>query len=250
MNRNFISLAVKRIKNRISLVLWSRVLFLFSLKRDLFRLFPFLNRIYRKNFRRYLKDYKKVNNSFVKKKVFGSFIFYMRHCDFCALKEVVLDKDYFLVKHFLPRKKDIVLDLGAGVGDYSILSSFKVKNGKVISVEADKFAYKLLIKNIYANKRSNVVPLNAKIGKVKVDEIVKKLKLHRLDLIKIDIEGWEYIALCGAIYSLKKFKPKIIIEIHSERLRKKIIELLEHFGYELAYEKIKKEVGFYLSYFK
>ncbi|MFH8093009.1 MAG: FkbM family methyltransferase [Candidatus Aenigmatarchaeota archaeon] len=241
---------ISRIKERVSLLLWSRILFSFSVKKDLSKIFSFFARSYREKYLKYLKDYDRVNNLFIKKKFFGNFIFYMRHCDFGALKEVLLDKDYFLLQDFLPKKGDIILDLGAGTGDYAILCSLKIGNGKIVSIEADKFVYKLLTKNIQLNKRNNIVPLNIKVGKEKIDKIVKKLKLHKLDLIKIDIEGYEYVALCSAKYSLKKFRPKIIIEIHSEKLRRKIIELLKGFDYELVYEKLKKDMGFYLSYFK
>jgi FkbM family methyltransferase len=54
-----------------------------------------------------------------------------------------------------------------------------------------------------------------------IDFIVEKLRLKRVDLIKIDIEGEEYNALKGATKTIKRFKPKIIIEIHSKNLWKK-----------------------------
>jgi len=66
----------------------------------------------------------------------------------------------------------------------------------------------------------------------------------------MDIEGGEYNALKGAIKTIRKFKPKIIIEIHSRKLRKKILEFLKRYSYELTFEKEKEEHGFYLSYFK
>ena len=62
--------------------------------------------------------------------------------------------------------------------------------------------------------------------------------IHRIDLIKIDIEGAELACLQGAKETLKNFKPKIIIEIQdfsAERADYKatdIIDLLSELGYE------------------
>jgi precorrin-6B methylase 2 len=241
---------IYRIKQRVSVLFWSRKLFFVLLKKDFFKIISFFNKNYKKKYLNFLGIFNKTNNLFVKKKKFHKFTFYLRECDLGMMKEVFLAKDYFLVKDFIPKEGDVVLDLGAGVGDYAVLSSLKVgKFGKVVSIEADRFTYELLAKNIKLNNLSNVTPLNTFIGRKKIDDITKKLKLSKLSLIKIDIEGYEYEALRGATYCLRKFKPKIIIEIHSKELRKKIIDLLRKFGYKLVYEKIKKEKGFYLSYF-
>jgi hypothetical protein len=238
------------IKQRVSVLFWSRKLFFILVKKDFFKFVSFFVKNYKKKYLNFLGILNKTNNLFVKKKRFNEFTFYLRECDLDMMKEVFLAKDYFLVKNFIPKEGDVVLDLGAGIGDYALLSSLKVgKFGKVVSIEADRFTYKLLVKNIRLNNLSNVIPLNAFIGRKKIDDITKKLKLSKLSLIKIDIEGYEYKALRGATCCLRKFKPKIIIEIHSKELRKKIIDLLRKFGYKLIYEKIKKEKGFYLSYF-
>jgi len=46
-----------------------------------------------------------------------------------------------------------------------------------------------------------------------LDEIVKAQGLTRVDLIKIDVEGHEYRVLQGAVETIKKFKPMIVIEL-------------------------------------
>ncbi len=83
-----------------------------------------------------------------------------------------------------------------------------------------------------------------------IDNIVRRFKLRRVDLLKMDIEGSEYEALRSGKFTLMKFRPKIIAEIHSFELREKIINFLEKFGYILVFEKTKKDHKFYLSYFK
>jgi len=135
-----------------------------------------------------------------------------------------------------------------------LFSSIRVgKRGKVISVEADSQAFELLKKNVEENNLKNVIPLKMFVSSDRehsIDFIVEKLKLKRVDLIKMDIEGEEYNALKGATKTIRRFKPKIIVEIHSKELRKKILNFLKKYGYDLIFEKEKKEYGFYLSYFK
>src|SRR5207247_9671457 len=66
----------------------------------------------------------------------------------------------------LLRKNDIVLDLGAGIGDFSVLASKKIGPlGKVIAVEPNPEDYRLLEKNIKINNCLNVIPLNYGVGK-------------------------------------------------------------------------------------
>lgn len=68
--------------------------------------------------------------------------------------------------------------------------------------------------------------------------ITQQPKMQTIDFIKIDIEGAELACLQGAKETLKKFKPKIIIEIQdfsAERAGYKatdIIDLLSELGYE------------------
>ena len=61
----------------------------------------------------------------------------------------------------LLKENDLVLDIGAGIGDFSVLASRHVgKNGKVIALEPDVERYGLLKLNIQKNNCQNVIPLN------------------------------------------------------------------------------------------
>ena len=57
------------------------------------------------------------------------------------------------------------------------------------------------------------------------------------DLIKIDIESYEYEVLMSSIDFLDEFKPRLHLELHSPQLRKRGLELghllqrLEALGY-------------------
>jgi SAM-dependent methyltransferase len=245
------------IKDRFRLFLWDRKLFSFVLRKDVYKVLSKFYNKFGKSWEILADQWINENNSVIKQLKFSRIIFYARFTDIEMLKEVFVNKDYSLMESLLPKTNNVVLDLGAGIGDYTLLSSLRVGNGgKVISVESDKYAYDLLVKNITSNNLINVIPLLIKIsnknGKTQasIDKIVSSLKLKKLDLIKMDIEGYEYLALVGAKSTLIKFRPKIITEIHSQNLRRKIIRYLKTLGYKLILEKVKPKTNFYLCYFK
>ena len=66
-----------------------------------------------------------------------------------------------IIKRFTPKKGDIVIDIGAHIGLYTIISSKRVgANGKVVAIEADPSNFEMLNRNIKLNQLTNVTPLN------------------------------------------------------------------------------------------
>jgi FkbM family methyltransferase len=66
-----------------------------------------------------------------------------------------------IIKRFTPKKGDIVIDIGAHIGLYTIISSKRVgANGKVVAIEADPSNFEMLNSNIKLNQLTNVTPLN------------------------------------------------------------------------------------------
>ena len=60
--------------------------------------------------------------------------------------------------------------------------------------------------------------------------------IESIDLVKIDVEGYEYNVLSGGINMLEKYKPILIIEIHDKGLisggsGEKVLELLSNCNY-------------------
>ena len=52
-----------------------------------------------------------------------------------------------IIEHFNPKKNDTVVDIGAHLGRYTLISSNKVgKEGKVISIEANSLVFEELKK--------------------------------------------------------------------------------------------------------
>ncbi|MGI9012278.1 MAG: FkbM family methyltransferase [Nitrososphaeraceae archaeon] len=79
-----------------------------------------------------------------------------------------------IIKYFQPEEDDIVIDVGAYLGSYTLISSNKVgDNGKVIAIEAYPQVFECLKKNIKLNQSNNIIPLNYAI----FSEDEQKMKL-------------------------------------------------------------------------
>jgi len=83
--------------------------------------------------------------------------------------------------------------------------------------------------NIYARKNIQEI-------KVKV-RTLDSFNLKNVSLIKVDTEGNEFNVLKGSIKTLRRHKPRLILEVH-EPLHK-WVRLITHLLSELGYENIK-----------
>ena len=72
-----------------------------------------------------------------------------------------------------------------------------------------------------------------------LDEYLREKGINKVDFIKIDVDGYEYRVLQGAINALKIFKPIIILELANYTLTniEAVISLLSNLGYEFYSEK-------------
>ncbi|MEO9295507.1 MAG: FkbM family methyltransferase [Nitrososphaera sp.] len=157
-----------------------------------------------------------------------------------------------MVELFTPAKGDVVIDVGAHIGRYTITSSRRVgSTGKVVAIEADRGTYEILKHNIGLNALTNVIALNCaaysaqamlrlyqpddnfsiydtvmpsradtsgKYTEVEartLDSILDANGLQAADWIKIDVEGAEYEVLKGMTGILAtNHDTTILIEIH------------------------------------
>jgi precorrin-6B methylase 2 len=77
------------------------------------------------------------------------------------LEVYVLD----LYRAKLLRKNDVVLDAGAGIGEFTVLASKKIgPGGRIIAIEPNPNDYELLQLNIKKNSCANVIPINIGLG--------------------------------------------------------------------------------------
>lgn len=160
---------------------------------------------------------------------------------------------------FKPKVGDLVLDIGAHIGKYSVMASKSVgAGGKVIAIEADPDNFKLLRLNIETNHlQDRVYAINAAawnevttislfrdvfsgrhsvykraensilINTVTVDELVQHDGLTKIDWMKVDIEGAEYAVLLGAKETIATKKLKLLLlEVHNRETLNLIRQLL------------------------
>src|ERR687898_2695798 len=66
-----------------------------------------------------------------------------------------------IIELFTPKEGDVVIDIGAHMGRYTIISSKRVgANGKVVAIEADPSNFEMLNRNIKVNQLTNIISLN------------------------------------------------------------------------------------------
>jgi len=168
-------------------------------------------------------------------------------------------------RFFKIEMEEVFIDLGAGIGKYSIIIGNMMGNkGKVIAIEPEPKNFKILKKNIELNSLTNVIPINlacskneekhffyldnkgvqghslikrTKIKKIiktkRLDNVLKDLKIKKVDLMKIDVEGAEADVLEGARATLRKNHPKIIFEAWDENYLDKVKKILKAFNYKI-----------------
>ena len=101
-------------------------------------------------------------------KIFGKYRFYYLANDKYIGQRIALEKyEPYETKLILrqAKKSDVVVDVGANIGYYTVLLADKVgKTGKVYAFEPDIISFEILKKNIEANNLKNVVAVNAGVG--------------------------------------------------------------------------------------
>ena len=166
------------------------------------------------------------------------------------------------VIYFIKKYNGSFIDCGCNFGAYSIPIAKKFENQNIYAFDASKKAIHNLEKNINLNKIKNITYFNIGIGdkntegyfnediidlkndgsfrftqnknneKVniyKLDDIFKneKISLKENIIIKLDIEGFDFLALRGLSETLQKSKVIIFIEIS-----KMLLENSENFSDE------------------
>lgn len=155
----------------------------------------------------------------------------------------------------LAKSGDTVLDIGTNIGSTLLQFANKVgNNGRVYGFEPDLINYKICLDNINLNSFTNIEVANIGLGNengsfnlvvdtetnrggnrisynietqktsskiyvVRLDEWIKNNKITKVDLIKIDVEGFELNVLKGAKEVLVLYKPVLFIELDDNNLR-------------------------------
>jgi FkbM family methyltransferase len=151
-----------------------------------------------------------------------------------------------------------MIDVGAHMGMYTLAASKLVgASGMVVALEPSTREFQRLTFHVTLNDRRNVRSLalaasdsagdatlkiaeewnsghntlgsffnpdvalirEERIQRLPLDEVVARQGLNRVDVIKIDAEGHELQVLAGAVGTLARFRPVILIEVFGAALR-------------------------------
>jgi len=166
-----------------------------------------------------------------------------------------------------------IIDIGAHIGYYTVFFAKLVgPTGTVYAFEADKDNFKLLEKNVGSRKNvhlfneaisdkdgfidfykiksstgchSLIAPQNDEFKKINIptttiDSFIEKHHLNKVDFIKIDIEGGEYLALLGMqklfntgrdLSIIMEFRPEAI---NSAKINpQEFLKIIRGFGFEI-----------------
>lgn len=181
----------------------------------------------------------------------------------------------FLMHHL--QENDLFIDIGANVGHYTLLAS-GVSKAKTIAIEPIPNTYEKLLKNVFLNNlQDKVTHLNIGLGEEKgelkftkgydvmnrvalenenvptisvpVRKLDEVLKDKQPTFLKIDVEGFEYYVLKGAMETLQKESLKyILLEFNNSGDKfgisdQKVFDFVTSYGFKpLTYHVDKKEV--------
>jgi FkbM family methyltransferase len=172
----------------------------------------------------------------------------------------------------------VVVDIGSNIGYYVTLESGLVgPKGKVIAVEPSLVNFSYLVKNIELNKLGNVIAINKAISDkngiakfitstksnwsrilqscrdlvaqdvkgvtetevITLDSLVEQLQLEKIDLIRMDVEGYEDRIIGYSEKTLRRYTPDIFVEIHKFLLNRDrflwLLNRLNDIGYDVKY---------------
>jgi len=145
-------------------------------------------------------------------------------------------------------QSDVVFDIGANYGWYSLNIAKKYPNARIYAFEPIPYSFDILSRNIGLNNIKNINVFNIGIGKENtvlefnynkdasgatsmvnlldrenvekikcgirtLDSFVQEKSIDRVDFIKCDIEGAEFFALQGGKGVLERCRPKLFVEM-------------------------------------
>ena len=166
-----------------------------------------------------------------------------------------------LFKKFV-KNNDVVYDIGAHVGFYTLLASMLVGDGRVYAFEPLPSNIAILKKHIVLNKLTNVTVIEAAVSdkegktffkegessttgtisekngsfavqEVFIDKLIETQNILPPRILKIDVEGTELSVLQGARRTLRQYKPIIFLATHSQKLYQECHVFLSQIGYNI-----------------
>lgn len=170
---------------------------------------------------------------------------HLKLTDLYMITSCVISEQYNSEEAFRIGENDVVIDVGAHIGSFSVYAARKAAKGRVLSFEPDEASYGQFVKNIQANNLKNILAFKEAVGgqpgprtlySAKLNsaennfywggararsvacgtlsEVFTKNGIARCDFLKMDCEGAEYeILLNTPIDVLRKIR-RIGVECH------------------------------------
>lgn len=161
-----------------------------------------------------------------------------------------------------------IIDVGANIGMYSVLFA-KISQGDIFLIEGSEVNTEMLIENMseFTVNRDNIHIMNVCVGNV--DDILSNSTIHylwtgrgsvlrkkgdlefhtidkllsnynkKINLIKIDVDGWDFESLKGAKQIINNSEPIICIELVEETLKinnHHVNDVIEYLKIEHGYD--------------
>jgi FkbM family methyltransferase len=177
----------------------------------------------------------------------------------------------------LVKQGAVCFDIGAHIGYYSLLLAAAVgAEGQVFSYEPVPQTFSLLSRNVSRNFARNVTTNQSALGDFEgnvqmacggelplgwsrvrehgalevpcttIDAEVSRLRLTRVDFIKIDVEGYEPHVLEGSKNTIARLRPAVMFEVNASALNEhgaapsRISDMLTSHGYEIFITQKRK----------
>ncbi len=196
-------------------------------------------------------------------------IFYLPYWDTDLIQSSIIIRDgyyeeetlYYIWNKYKDKiKEKTLLDIGANIGNHSIFFSKYCLPAKVCSFEPVKPTFKILERNVSINHLENNIEIyNCAVGDKNykatydtydlnniggtslyeqedgdIDIItIDELNYQDVGFIKIDVEGFEEKVIRGALNTIKKYHPVMLIEIWEDSK-----------NYEIIYDLLVNELGY------
>lgn len=173
--------------------------------------------------------------------------------------EAIKNPEMYMPSGFVPSENDVIWDIGSQFGDFTLLWSRKKAN--VYAFELDKKNYDKMKTNIIINhgfQKGGIKIYNTAVGDGNYinyliagdmankstsenGNYVKSIRMDDFpvpdpDIIKIDVEGFEMEVLDGSKMTIRKCRPKIIIETHTSKLKEDVMKFMKEENYILYLE--------------
>ncbi|MDY8136895.1 FkbM family methyltransferase [Aquimarina sp. 2201CG5-10] len=173
-------------------------------------------------------------------------------------------------KYYIPKKGDVIIDVGAGIGTETLYFDEKTENcGKIYSIEASKSSHQKLVElcakngietsenlnlaitnnnqklwieesNNYQVDAVNSESKGVQVNGVTLDHFIQEKQIQNIDFLKVNIEGSELQMIEGMKEAIKITK-NIAVSCHDflfdedRQIKSKVSEFLKANNFQVLY---------------